>query len=88
LSQLIEKGELEKAKTLALRLIDEGSYQMECSDEGLMREEIEDCLRPVIAAVAASSRDRVWALAMLGNDRIGCICRQELTELAGTIHGG
>ncbi|KLU04977.1 hypothetical protein RISK_002970 [Rhodopirellula islandica] len=28
-----------------------GSYQVACSDEGLMSYEIEDCLKPVIKAV-------------------------------------
>jgi len=35
MSQLIQKDQLEEAKALALRLMKKGSYQMECSDEGL-----------------------------------------------------
>ena len=62
--------------------MEKGSYQIECSDEGLMQEEIENCLRPVISAVAASSGDSDWAWDMLRCDGTGCICRQELTELA------
>lgn len=84
LSQLIQKGKFAEAKALSLRLIDKRSYQMECSDEGLMVEAIETCLRPVIAAVAESSSDDGWALRMLQHDRIGCICERELTMLAGT----
>jgi hypothetical protein len=83
LSQLIHKGGLEEAKALALKLMEKGSFQIECSDEGLMQEEIEDCLRPVIAAVAKSSGGREWAREMLQHDRIGCLCRRNLTELAG-----
>ena len=49
--------------------MDKGSYQIECSDEGLMHEKIESCLRPVIAA-AKSSGGREWALKMLRHDRI------------------
>jgi hypothetical protein len=82
LSQLIEKEKIEEAKGLALKLMREGSYQIECSDEGLMQEEIEKCLRPLISAVAASSGDGEWAREMLRCDPTGCICRQELTELA------
>ena len=37
LSQLIKKKRIDEAKKLALKLIDKGSYQIECSDEGLMR---------------------------------------------------
>ncbi len=62
-----------------------GSYQIECSDEGLMREEIEGCLRPVIAAVAGTSDARYWALEMHSRDRVGFLCELELKELAGLV---
>ena len=83
LSQLIVKERIEDAKALALKLMQKGSLQIECSDEGLMHEEIESCLRPVIAAVAESSDDRAWVLEMLQHDRVGFLCREELAELAG-----
>lgn len=83
LSQLIQKGEIEEAKALALKLMQQGSYQIECSDEGLMQEEIENCLRPVISAVADSSGGGEWVREMLRHDGTGCICQQ---ELAGAIH--
>jgi hypothetical protein len=83
LSQLIHKNAIEEAKSLALKLMDKGSYQIECTDEGLMQEDIESCLQPVIAAVAESSASREWAMEMLQHDRMGFVCEQELTELAG-----
>lgn len=86
LSQLVRKEGIEQAKALALKLMQKGSYQMECSGEGLMQEEIESCLRPVISAVATSSGDSEWAREMLRCDRMGCICRRELTELASAVH--
>ncbi len=85
LSQLVQKQKIEEVKALALKLMRKGSYQIECSDEGLMQEDIENCLRPVISAVAAASGDSGWAREMLRCDRTGCICRQELTELVGAI---
>jgi hypothetical protein len=54
LSQLIERGCLEDAKSLALKLMKSGSYQVECSDEGLMADDIYQCLKPVIQAVKAA----------------------------------
>jgi hypothetical protein len=83
LLQLIHRNAIEEVKSLALRLINRGSYQMECSDEGLMQEEIEECLRPVIAVVANSPESREWALKMLQYDRVRCLCEQELNQLAG-----
>ncbi len=77
LSQLIQKDGIEEAKSLAVKLTEKGSYQIDCSDEGLMQDEIENCLRPVIAAVAGTSGGREWALAMLRHDSSGFLCEQE-----------
>ena len=83
LSQLIGKHAVEEAKKLALKLVDKGSYQMECSDEGMMQEEIESCLRVVISAVAGLPGGSEWAVEMLRSDRGGFLCEQELHKLAG-----
>lgn len=85
LLQLIEKERIEDAKALALKLMRKGSFQIECSDEGLMHEEIENCLRPVISAVHESSGGSEWALEMLRHDGTRSICQRELTELAQAI---
>lgn len=83
LSRLVELGQLEDAKSLALQLMQAGSYQVECSDEGLMADEIADCLRPVIEAVEAAggSEAAQWAREMSQADRVGVICHEELAEL-------
>jgi hypothetical protein len=83
LSQLIQKNAIEQLKNLALKLMDKGSHQIECSDEGLMQEQIESCLQPVIAAVAKLPDGRQWAMEMLQHDRMRFLCEKELTELAG-----
>ena len=84
LVKLIELGQLEDVKTLALKLMKDGSYQVECSDEGMMTDEIQDCLNPVIQAVQADSGKKAvkWASEMLRADRVGFICEHELNELA------
>jgi hypothetical protein len=85
LSQLVEMGRLADAKLLALKLMKAGSYQVECSDEGLMTDEISECLAPVIRAVQAAGGDEAaqWAKDMQIADRVGCICDQELAKLRG-----
>jgi hypothetical protein len=85
LSRLVELGRLADAKSLALKLMKDGSYQVECSDEGLMSDEISECLQPVIRAVKAAGGDEAaqWAKDMQIADRIGCICDQELAMLRG-----
>src|SRR3954463_4723114 len=44
LGRLIDSGQLRLAMELSLELMKQGSYQVEMSDEGLMAEDIEDCL--------------------------------------------
>src|SRR4029078_7398643 len=44
LGRLIGLGQLQLAMRLALGLMKQGSYQVEMSDEGLMTQDIEDCL--------------------------------------------
>lgn len=85
LSQLVKLGHLEDAKSLALKLMKDGSYQVECSDEGLMTDEISQCLKPVIRAVKAAGGDAAvkWAGDMQTADRVGFICDKELAALRG-----
>ncbi len=82
LSQLIQKDAVEEAKRLSLKLMDKGSEQVGCSDEGPMTEEIESCLQPVIAAVAGAPGGRKWALEMITQDRVGFLCDKQLSELS------
>lgn len=45
---MIEQGELRLAMELSLELMKQGSNQVEMSDEGLMTDDIEACLRVVL----------------------------------------
>jgi hypothetical protein len=83
LKQLVDLGHLEDAKSLAITLMKDGSYQVECSDEGLMSDDISECLRPVIQAVkkAGGKEADAWAFEMQHADRVGFICDRELAAL-------
>ena len=54
ISLLVEQGRLEEAKLLAPQLMNGGSYQAECSD-GMMLDDIRECMEPVIRAVKTAS---------------------------------
>jgi len=84
LKKLIEHGELKEAKRLSIELMKRGSYQVACSDEGLMSYEIEDCLKPVVNAVKHEGGEpaKQWAAEMIRADEVGCICDNELRKLA------
>src|SRR4051794_4396754 len=77
LSRLIASGQLRLAMPLALELMKRGSYQVEMSDEGLMTEDIEDCLGVMVEAVTTcdlpAEEALAWCSAMLDADRMGFI---------------
>ena len=63
----------------------QGSYQVEMSDEGLMAQDIEDCLSVVLKALEKcdlhANEVIAWCSAMLDNDRVGFIAREPLASL-------
>ncbi len=85
LSRLVSSGQLRQAMPLALELMKRGSYQVEMSDEGMMTEEIEDCLRVVLKALRESDlavpEVITWCSAMLESDRNGFILREPIQAL-------
>ena len=85
LGRLIASGQLRLALQLALELMKRGSYQVEMSDEGLMTEDIEDCLSVVIEALRKcdlpAAEVIAWCSAMLDEDRVGFIAREPLQVL-------
>jgi|SRR5581483_3627765 len=84
-SRLIDSGQLQQAMELSLELMKQGSYQVEMSDEGLMTEDIDDCLSVVIAAVRTcdlpASEVIAWCSTMLESDRVGFIARKPMEAL-------
>ena len=85
LGRLIASGELRLAMQLALDLMKRGSHQVEMSDEGLMTEDIEDCLKVVLEALRKCGlpADEViaWCSAMLESDRVRFVAREALESL-------
>jgi hypothetical protein len=85
LGRLIAAGQLRLAMQLALELMKEGSYQVEMSDEGMMTQDIEECLSVVLRALKKCdlpvAEIITWCSAMLDNDRVGFIAREPLQSL-------
>lgn len=85
LARLIASGKLRLAMQLSLELMKQGSYQVEMSDEGMMTDDIEDCLSVVLQALKKCDlpADEViaWCSAMLDNDCVGFIAREPLQSL-------
>jgi uncharacterized Zn finger protein len=85
LGRLIASGQLPDAMELALDLMKRGSYQVEMSDEGLMTEDIEDCLSVVIESLSqtdlAANEVIAWCTAMRASDRMGFVAEKALEAL-------
>jgi uncharacterized Zn finger protein len=82
LTRLVKLGQLQLAMDLSLELMDQGSHQVEMSDEGLMTDDIEECLSVVMKALKQSdlpAEDKIaWCKEIVQRDRVGFICDQEL----------
>lgn len=85
LSRLIELGELPLVMDLSLELMQQGSCQVEMSDEGFMTQDIEECLQVVLQALKKCSLPPdevvVWCAGMIKSDRVGFICDRDLDAL-------
>jgi hypothetical protein len=85
LSRLVNQGQLRLAMELSLELMKEGSCQVEMSDEGLMTDDIEECLQVVVKALRKSELPPAeivaWCKAMIQSDRVGFIYDRELQAL-------
>ena len=85
LRRLVQLGHLRPAMELSLELMDKASHQVGMSDEGLMTDEIEACLEPVLTALQDSDLPPAavakWCTRMVKADRVGFICDQNLQTL-------
>lgn len=89
LARLITSGQLRLAMELSLDLMKQGSRQVEMSDEGMMTDDIEECLSVVLKELKKCdlpANDVIaWCSAMLANDRVGFIARESLQSLRDRV---
>jgi hypothetical protein len=85
LGRLIGLGQLRAAMELSLELMVKGSHQIEMSDEGLMTEEVKECLQVVLEGLARcdlpADEMAAWCRQMLVGDSVGFVCDEELKSL-------
>jgi hypothetical protein len=89
LARLITSGQLRLAMELSLDLMKQGSRQVEMSDEGMMTDDIQECLSVVLKELKKCdlpAKDVIaWCSAMLANDRVGFIAREPLQSLRDRV---
>jgi hypothetical protein len=85
LGRLVGLEQLRAAMELSLELMVKGSCQIEMSDEGLMTDEVKECLQVVMEGLAGCDlpADEVaaWCTQMLAADSVGFVCDEELKSL-------
>ena len=85
LRRLVDSGQYRTAMKLALELMEKGSYQVEMSDEGMMTEEIEECVGVVTRALRTcglpTREVSKWCSEMQKKDCVGFIADRELAAL-------
>ncbi len=85
LGRLIDLGQLRLAMELSQELMDQGSHQVEMSAEGLMTDDVEECLQVIVKALQKSDLPPAeivaWCKAMTKRDRVGFIYDRELQVL-------
>ena len=91
LTRLVKLGQLRLAMDLSLELMDQGSYQVEMSDEGMMTHDIEECLEVVTNGLKKSDLPSgeviAWCAEMAKRDRVGFIFDRELAALRNHFEG-
>ena len=87
--KLVQMKAWAELMNLSLELLRDGSAQAEASDEADMASDIEDCLKPVIEALANTNLPSKaivdWCDQMKLADKIGCICVRELVSLRQSL---
>lgn len=89
LQRLVKEECFEQAMDLSLELMSKGSYQVEMSDEGMMTDELEACLKVVLEALQTSNvppeRQLDWCDAMTKADRTQFVCDAELRAMRNRL---
>ena len=85
-AQLIAGGQLHEAMTLSENFARSGSHQIEMSDEGLMTDDIVECLKVVATALSKSdvpaTEQAAWLDRLDRADAVGVLC-DDLRKIIG-----
>ena len=89
--QMVATGLFAEVMELSVELMRKGSYQIEMSDEGMMQNEIEACLKPVIEAVIelglTPKSIKTWCDKLRLADSGGFVCERERAKLLKSVDG-
>lgn len=87
--ELIRSNRLPTAMELAIELMKRGSRQIEMSDEGMMTDDVEECIAVVVQAIKKSTLSAAevakWRRAMQAGDSVGFVADDLLDSLQAEV---
>lgn len=80
MGMLVSLSAIPEAMEIAIHFMKEASRQIESSDEGLMLEQVESALEPILEALENHDETQrsAWAFRMQRADRVGFVCHEKL----------
>jgi hypothetical protein len=87
LEMLISCEAISDAMEIAVHFMEQASRPIENSNEGMMLEEVESCLKPILLALENhdEAQRTAWAIRMQKVDRVGFVCHAKLQEWSARI---
>lgn len=85
MEMLVSLSAIAEAMEIAVHFMEKASRQIEYSDEGMMLEQVEAGLQPILEALENHDETRrsAWALRMQKADRVGFVCQEKLEKWSG-----
>jgi len=82
MEMLVSLSAIAEAMEIAVHFMEKASRQIEYSDEGMMLEQVEAGLQPILEALENHDETQrsVWALRMQTADRVGFVCHEKLEK--------
>ena len=87
---LLALGALREAGDIAVQFMGDASHQIASSDEGMMLDEVKECLQPVLAAMKGMevTERAAWAQRMQRADVVGFVCSDILSSWSNSRSDG
>lgn len=85
MEMLVSLSAITEAMEIAVHFMEKASRQIEYSDEGMMLEQVEASLKPILEALENHDETQrsAWACRMQTADQVGFVCHEKLEKWSG-----
>lgn len=86
MEMLVSLSAITEAMEIAVHFMEKASRQIEYSDEGMMLEQVEASLKPILEALENHDETQraAWACRMQTADQVGFVCHEKLEKWSGS----